>query len=1235
MLYDCAMKSSLVFTITVILCMYIKPVVGTQKETVYCVMPSHQNVTGLGGNTANCTNHTKWTSILFNTSRYFMSYTKLYFFPGTYNLRKHLQINNVQEFSIIGDKEVTIVCPTNTNNVSLFISNSLSVEVRSVKFENCKMNMQNIQLLSSNNLSTSTSAAMFVYNVNSLIITNISFENCYCYGIAGFNMLGSLQDISIFYTYKSDVHKHGNSTVGGFLLVYFDDGTQIHDYKNIQEVLIDDCMIFDILNTASSSFINRSKKSIDWQLHTSVIGIGFYQQSYFVKVKLLNVVIKNVTINKGPVVMIVYSSIINSVYICNSSFTQIVSKQQPLISIRTISSKTNVIESSANFTLIHCNIMFSTAVYVMHVLQPFKYVPMKLNITVCYTEFKGNRAGSDFWKMKLMKTYQTHVAIYIVKSNFESNTGFTLWFFYVSNVTFIGNNRFYNNSVKSVGKAMIRCNGTLLIFKGYNEFSRNTANEIISLVQKYIGLHDNATITFLQNKALNRSKQESMHRSVIKFKKTMLTFYLCLFQFFSKSENLDEDFMNNKTDVYFNVTFKGNTNYNSTIFGTQMNSCYWDPRQSAFMNLSPGYVYKRVLHFNVASEKITSRVGPTFCYCESADYVDCMKDHFGPIYPGQAIPISLKQAVISDKSTPASAPLVDRYFIPTFSKLPNCELVPLYEKSDRLVQVIYVQCVPLLYRVLNNNVNTTACSAYFSDTTTNNWYSVLYFVSFNKACPLGFENYIGFCECNKQLKAAIPSLTCDIKTQGITLSGRHGWIGLSSNQQNILYVKQCYIFCRKMSTTILLEFPDAQCNYNRTGIMCGQCSPGLDAMFGSFDCQKCSNYWLLLILVFMLAGILLVMSLFVLNLTVVDGKLNGFILYINLIAGNAYTVFPSKGNIFFVLTSLFNLDLGIETCFYHGMTEYDKTWLQFAFPTYLLVIVAVLTIASRYSSLVEKITRKRVIPVIATIFLLSYNKLLLTTAKVLCSYRTIHSLPDNEDSVIWFWDTGTPLVGIKFLTLLTVCLLVFLMILLPFNLLLLFTKFSYRFRFVAEYLKPYLDAYQAPFKNNCYYYFGIELLLRPIAFAIGNRLLDSHKTVAIAAFLCITCLLYLCIVRPFKSRANMFLYVSYLFNATCLVLLVMYFNIKITKFSYEVLYNSLIFIALIQFGGTVFYYLYITHLCKVKQLKNCFEKTKVYLLECWNKWKCNEKETRCAPNALPLENFEQLQEELLIADPTH
>ena len=187
---------------------------------------------------------------------------------------------------------------------------------------------------------------------------------------------------------------------------------------------------------------------------------------------------------------------------------------------------------------------------------------------------------------------------------------------------------------------------------------------------------------------------------------------------------------------------------------------------------------------------------------------------------------------------------------------------------------------------------------------------------------------------------------------------------------------------------------------NRAGVACGQCSSGLDAVFGSLKCMKCSNTMLFLLPVFMLAGMFVVIALFALDLTVVDGKINGFIFYISSVS--AYTYQLSPPSFISIPLSLSNFDLGIETCFYRGMTEYDKTWLQFAFPSYLLLIVAVLVIASRYCSLVEKLTRRRVIPVIATIFLLSYNKLLLITVTVLFSFTNIYSLPDNHKTTINF-----------------------------------------------------------------------------------------------------------------------------------------------------------------------------------------------------------------------------------------
>ena len=371
----------------------------------------------------------------------------------------------------------------------------------------------------------------------------------------------------------------------------------------------------------------------------------------------------------------------------------------------------------------------------------------------------------------------------------------------------------------------------------------------------------------------------------------------------------------------------------------------------------------------------------------------------------------------------------------------------------------------------------------------------------------------------------------------------------------------------------------------------------------------------------MIAGTLLVLSLFLLNMTVVHGNINGFILYVNVLVGNNYTIFPQR-NIIFVLMSLLNLDLGIETCFYHGMTEYDKTWLQFAFPFYLLLIVAMLAFASRYSSSVEKLTRRRVIPVIATIFLLSYTKLLLATTKGLFSYKTVYSLQDSHKKIIWMWDSSISLIGIKFFFLFLACLIVFLTLLVPFNFLLLFTKFFYRSKFVVNYLRPYLDAYQAPFKDNLRYFF-----IRSILFTIGNRILDAYQTLSFNVLTCALFLVYLCLFQPFRSAVNNALYISYAINALFINILLIFNNLTITK-SYNIIFNVLILIAFLEFGGTIMYCLYTNHLRRIVKDKNLVGKMFEFIMK-----HLNDKDNKTTKIKMTQYSSEdQLQEELLAID---
>ena len=128
-------------------------------------------------------------------------------------------------------------------------------------------------------------------------------------------------------------------------------------------------------------------------------------------------------------------------------------------------------------------------------------------------------------------------------------------------------------------------------------------------------------------------------------------------------------------------------------------------------------------------------------------------------------------------------------------------------------------------------------------------------------------------------------------------------------------------YCLPHSSNLNFSTPNSQCQFNRAGKLCGHCQKGLSTVFGSSHCQQCSNIYLFLIVPIAIAGLVLVLLLFILNLTVTDGTINAFIFYANIITINT-PIFYLSQILAYTFISLANLDLGIQTCFYNGMDDY-------------------------------------------------------------------------------------------------------------------------------------------------------------------------------------------------------------------------------------------------------------------------------------------------------------------------
>ena len=240
---------------------------------------------------------------------------------------------------------------------------------------------------------------------------------------------------------------------------------------------------------------------------------------------------------------------------------------------------------------------------------------------------------------------------------------------------------------------------------------------------------------------------------------------------------------------------------------------------------------------------------------------------------------------------------------------------------------------------------------------------------------------------------------------------------------------------------------------------------------------------------FALAGVGLIILLLLLHMTVASGTLNGLIFFANLFYVHRDIFFPFRREIslFTVFMSWLNLDLGIPTCFYDGLDAYQYIWLQYAFPAYLFFLTAVIILSSKYSSRVGRVLGSNPVAVLATVILLSYNKILVVAVSALMFARLEYS-EDHSQMVVWIIDGNISYFKSRAHVLLgTASIIVIVFLLLPYVLLL---TFGYRLQAYSDRkgflwfnkFTPLLDAYYAPYSSNARYWPGLLLILRMVLF---------------------------------------------------------------------------------------------------------------------------------------------------------
>ena len=470
-------------------------------------------------------------------------------------------------------------------------------------------------------------------------------------------------------------------------------------------------------------------------------------------------------------------------------------------------------------------------------------------------------------------------------------------------------------------------------------------------------------------------------------------------------------------------------------------------------------------------------------------------------------------------------------------------------------------------------------------------------------CPLGFilDNVTtGGCVCSPALYAfakdnSIP-MTCSIQTQTFTRSAKTiPWAGVIEIENgNICFGISCScplgncvanptLNCFQSTGETELSVGHLTghtfhrhnlCINNREGILCGKCKDGLSVVFGSHKCMHCSNQWLWTILIQVVLGPLVVYLLYALKLTLTTGTLNGIIFYVEAAYGGLIDLLSvhsdgSAAVLAYGFLSGLNLKQGFPSCFYDGMNDLWKVGLSLVFPIYLLIIVVVLIVLSRYSTWLSNRISHSSVQVLVTVVHISFSNLLLTIVAVF-TYSVIYT--SDKHYRVWYWDGTLEYMGQPHHILVIISLVLTLPLILPYLFFLLFAKLLIKHSSMgSNYLRPVYEAIHAPYKEGKHHWFVARLLLLIIIYvlyALYKTVHGSMLCIIVAALLALF-LIGQALFRPFKNKLINLLDSWLMFNLTLIYVSLSYNNRrKATVFNVVA-----VFLAFLTFLGILLYHI--------------------------------------------------------------
>ena len=1100
----------------------------------------------------------------------FTSNTQLFFLWGVYNLKEDFVLQNLSNITVIGNHS-TINCTDSSVGVAAI--NVTNIFMHDINIIHCSKTYSSIQANSFHYPDSVykprlfRKAALHFHNCVSVIVKNVSIS--VDIGTNGLVVVNSMMKSEFKNVHVTVISlpldsNYTELTTNGMAVCFF--------RSNIS---IDSNLIIQNFTYRQILYLNYSITGVQ-----NVLYIIILQPQFRVYINLIDTEFKN----------LYNATMLYYYYYANINFLNHFRTGKSKLNINNITAYNNSGNSLADLLVVkvvNCYLNYLLGRTILFSGSRF-YGNINMNSIItlvisglCLTQFPvvvrftecdiSHNHAANIMKVTEKQNGQGHWSVLIIftEVNIFSNMHGDGRGLLLLNTAYIKihylkiTNNSYFKSIIKFHLSLFTITRSLYISSNYvrNVLSTTEGSYILLYPHTVIEIANNIVYSILTTE-LNMQREQSVE--------------LCYFQFkliSIKNRTFDETVKNFK--IILNNIYTAPIQY--IDFDKYFATCKWiSDCECALNSYKPSDVFGKVMNTTIKRiDRSNIRIIPSsICNCTNSTDYDCSAHEIGPVSPGQTLTVyfivphllhhhNSMTLTVETANLPPNGCIItsatemlqthtttgcNQYNYTVWSDKTECEL---YLSAEGMPEIFYVKLLP---------------------------------------CPVGFslQSNLQRCHCDTVLDCDVISVTACNLVDGTILRPANSWIsadtinGSHNSSHRYHLSSQCpFDYCLPYSSYLNLSIPDMQCQFNRSGVLCGHCQQSLSVVFGSSQCKKCSKIYLFIIIPIAIAGIVLVTMLFVLKLTVTNGTINSFIFYVNIVNTNYSSLLPNCHSLICVVLSIFNLDIGIETCFYSNMSGYAKTCLQLAFPLYLIMIALALIMGSRYSSKVQRLTARRGLHVLATLFLLSYTKILSMVCHVLFFYTQITHLPSRHTQLFWSVDTSVELFESKFTLLFVICLLIF-SVLLPFNFLLLFARTLLRFKFVNNF-KPLLDVYFSPYKDKFLCWTGLQLLMRAVFFslsALDNRIGLFSGIVVIGVLLFIQG-----IIQPFKSRFNNIQESFILLNLLLVYVSALYNYLNNVNGAVSTQY--LILIVLLYFLSFILYTC-ITTLCdsKLQQLKS-------------------------------------------------